>query len=1061
MADPSQPSQHRGVTPVRSNAAHSPQRPSFVGREAELQQLRRMLRAAEGGDAQLALIQGASGIGKTRLAEEVAAIARQSGARVAIGCCWQDGEAPSLWPWRAILRDLGAPEGFLDERPEAHGRFGRFLAVLDHLRTASRRAVSVIVVDDVHLADPASLLLGRFLAQARELRVLLLLTCRDETPALAPGVLELFGNLRRHAVTIPLEGLPEDAVARFLAAAGAPACDPLLLRAVAAVTQGNPLHLRSLANQSELGAGGLEGGFERAIDQLLARLSGEDRRTIALSALLGAGVSVHELARVAETPPSLATESLERAVSLGLAIEQADGRFGFVHDRVRQVAMSTLSVSDRLEAHARAAALLTAREPAQMLRRTHHALCAATRSRKDAETALRIAREAARTLRAEDGFEQAAALLGRAAEIHAEAGLSSPVAVLAVEQAECVLACGRLAAARPLFQHAVRLAEQEGDPVTRARAALGLGGVWVSEQRLAADVERMLALQRRALDSLPAEEDVLRARLAVRLAAEAVYRGGPVAPVLASVDAVRRTGDAHALAEALSLAHHALLTPEYASRRLSMADEMIAVAASAGDGLLSLIGACWRTVDLLLLGDPAAAAALEALRLRADALRCQSVLFIVRGMEVMLAIRAGEFEQAEAAAAACFALGTEVGDADALAYQGAHVSAIRYFQGREDEIVDLAASIAASPTLTERENAFVAAAALFALRAGRQQPARALLQRIAREGIASLTPSSGWLTSLLALVDIAHALEDEGVAQAAYDALLPYADLPLMASLAIVCFGSTHRCLGVAALTCGKLELAIEHFAAALVANEQLGHRPALIQSQAELSLARLRRTPRGRDRRGRALLQQAITDGEAIGMGRLVARWREAAMGLESGAAQAEPDAALLTQMRGGSWRVVLREHVATVPDRVGLRYLARLLAAPDRDIPALALVLDGVAAPAERRTEPIMDRKAVAALKERIRQIREQAARSASEGDELAALTRELGRATGLGGRVRSFADAPERARTAVSKAIKRAIQEVSLANPAAGRHLARRIETGTTCCYRLESLRGGDPE
>jgi hypothetical protein len=1037
----------------------SPQRPSFVGREAELQQLRRMLSAAEGGDAQLAVIQGTAGIGKTRLAEEVAAFARHSGGQVAIGSCWQDGEAPPLWPWRAILSDLGAPESFLDDRPEAHGRFARFLAVLDYLRAACRRAVCVIVVDDIHLADPASLLLGRFLARAREIRLLLLFTCRDEMPALAPEVLELLSDLSRHAVTIPLEGLPEDAVAHYLTAAGAPAGDSLLLRAVTAVTKGNPLHLRSVANQSELRAGGLEGGLERAIGRLLDRLTGDDRRIIALSALMGAEVSVHEVARVADTSPALVTESLVRVVGLGLAGERANGRFGFVHDRVRQVAMSTLPVTDRLEAHARAAALLTAREPAQMSRRAHHALAAAARSREDAETAVRTAREAARSLRAEDGFELAAALLGRAAEIHAEAGLASPVSALAVEQAECVLACGRLAAARPLFQHAARLAEQEGDPVTRARAALGLGGVWVSEHRLAADVERMLALQRRALDALPMDEGVLRARLMVRLAAEDAYRGGSVAPVLASVEAVRRTGDAHALAEALSLAHHALLTPEHASRRLPMASEMIAVAAAAGDGLLSLVGSCWNTVDLFLLGDPGAVAALEELRLRADALRCLSILFIVRGMEVMLAIRGGEFEQAEAAAAACFALGTEVGDADALAYRGAHLSAIRFFQGREAELADLAASIAASPTLTERERTFTAGAALFALRAGRPQPAHALLKRLAREGLASITPSSGWLTTLLAVVEMAYALDDGRIAQAAYDALVPHADLPLMASLGIVCFGSTHRCLGVAALTCGKLELAIEHFSAALAANEQLGHRPAAIQSQAELSLARLRRTPKGQDRRGRALLQQAIADGEAAGMSGLVARWREAASSLESGAAQDEPDAALLTQVRGGSWRVVLGEHAATVPDRVGLRYLARLLAAPDRNIPALALVVDRASAPTEHGQEPVMDRKAIVALRERIREIREQAAPSRSERDELAALTRELGLVTGLGGRIRSFADAPERARTAVRKAIKRAIDEISVVNPTVGQHLARRIETGAVCCYRLESLRGGE--
>lgn len=66
----------------------------------------------------------------------------------------------------------------------------------------------------------------------------------------------------------------------------------------------------------------------------------------------------------------------------------------------------------------------------------------------------------------------------------------------------------------------------------------------------------------------------------------------------------------------------------------------------------------------------------------------------------------------------------------------------------------------------------------------------------------------------------------------------------------------------------------------------------------------------------------------------------------------------------------------------------------------------------------------------------------------------THELVRASGLGSRIRSFADVPERARTAVRKAVKRAIEQVSAANPVVGQHLASRIETGAVCRYRFAS-------
>ena len=112
-----------------------------------------------------------------------------------------------------------------------------------------------------------------------------------------------------------------------------------------------------------------------------------------------------------------------------------------------------------------------------------------------------------------------------------------------------------------------------------------------------------------------------------------------------------------------------------------------------------------------------------------------------------------------------------MGDADALAYYGAHLVAIRTFQGREAELADLAASIATSPTLIERECAFGFAATLFALRAGRPQQAQALLDRLRRDGLGPIPLSSSWLLAMLAVVELAAALEDSSIAQAAYDAL--------------------------------------------------------------------------------------------------------------------------------------------------------------------------------------------------------------------------------------------------------------------------------------------------
>lgn len=1024
----------------------------FVGREAEVARLTALIGAAAAGTPQLVLIQGPAGIGKTRLAEEAGERARMTGGRVAFGRCWPDAEAPPLWPWRAVLRELGASDSVIEDRLEKpQGRFARFQAVLQHLRGVAGRPL-VIILDDAHLADAASLLLARFMVRERTLPLLLLLTCREPSEGGAYETAELLSDLGADAEAVALAGLSEESVGEYLRALGTPPTDSALVHTVAAITGGNPLHLRAMSLQSRLASGGVTGSLERAIRRLLERLPVADRRVIALCALLGPEVSPHEAARLVDAPPSLVLESLANAAELGLAVTSGADRYRFLHDLVRGAASSSLSVAERLEVHARAARLLTGEDPASLARRAHHALEAASRSRDDAERAVQVAREAARGLRAVDGFEPAAFLLGRAVEIHGAAGLAGSAADLRVERAEAVLACGRLAESRPLFEDAARTAQSEGEPVALARAALGLGGLWLSEHRLASEAERTRFLQRKALMALPAEEHVLRARLEVRLAAEEAYRGGDLAAVLEGVEAVRGTSNTHALADALSLAHHALMAPEHTWRRLALAREMTAAATASQDGLLALVALCWQTADLFLLGDPRSTAALADLRCRAEALGCRAVLFIAHSMEVMLAIRGGRFAAAEGAARACFALGTEAGDADAPAYQAAHLAAIRVFQGREAELADLAADMASSPTLIgERERAFASAAALFALRAGRPQAGAALLERLRRDGIASFPASSSWLPAMAAVVELAAALSDVAVAQAAYDALLPYADLPAMGSLAVICLGSVHRPLGLAAVVCGRHDLAVEHLAAALAANDELGHRPAALQAQAELGLARLRRVRHG-DPRGRALLEEAIDAAETAEMGGLAARWRQAAAEIPGAESAADALAILITRSHAGRWRVVLGREVAVVPDRVGMGYLVQLVAAPDRGIPALTLVVQGAIGPRERPAGPVIDRRALGELRERIRVLQAENRLSPGEEEELAGLREELGRVTGFGGRTRSFADAPERARTAVRKALKRAVEEIVRANPVVGRHLEQRIETGSICRYRL---------
>ena len=76
----------------------------FVGREREMEELRAALEAALAGQGRLVLLAGEPGIGKTRTAHELAAHARQRGARVLVGHCYESKGAPPFWPWVQMVR---------------------------------------------------------------------------------------------------------------------------------------------------------------------------------------------------------------------------------------------------------------------------------------------------------------------------------------------------------------------------------------------------------------------------------------------------------------------------------------------------------------------------------------------------------------------------------------------------------------------------------------------------------------------------------------------------------------------------------------------------------------------------------------------------------------------------------------------------------------------------------------------------------------------------------------------------------------------------------------------
>jgi hypothetical protein len=143
---------------------------------------------------------------------------------------------------------------------------------------------------------------------------------------------------------------------------------------------------------------------------------------------------------------------------------------------------------------------------------------------------------------------------------------------LAAEAGQALLEAGRLAAAREEFW---RAADAADDAIALARAALGLGGLWVDEHRSTFERARVSGLQRRALARLDRATSLAH-RLRSRLAAEESYASGDTSLVLGALDEARAQDDPAVLVEALWLTHHCLLGPEHSVDRLALADEPIA-----------------------------------------------------------------------------------------------------------------------------------------------------------------------------------------------------------------------------------------------------------------------------------------------------------------------------------------------------------------------------------------------------------------------------------------------------------------------------------------------------
>jgi DNA-binding CsgD family transcriptional regulator/tetratricopeptide (TPR) repeat protein len=471
---------------------------AFVGRARELGQLGRALDATRASSGTTALVTGEAGIGKTRLASELAARARDAGFEVLLGRSINlVGTELPFQPFVEALRPLG---GLPQVDGQAAGSQLRvFQDTLALLGDRAAAAPLLLVLEDLHWADASTLDLVAFLAHnLGDRRVLLLATYRADEPSSAARVRRLADGVRRSGSGLLLElgPLQDQELAALLAVhAGAPP-PAALTDAIVARSEGNPFFAEELLAAAGDQGGELPRGLRELLLQRVAWLDPPTRSLLRLVAAAGRDVGYPLLQTAAALPEREVRESLRRAVEHGVLVaEQATGSFRFRHALLAEAVYATILPGEREELHARLAEELarSGAAPAELAPhwaaagRSTEALAASVGAAREAEAVFGLAEALAhleRALRLWDAVPDAAELV------------QVDLAGLCFSAAEAAWNTGAAPRAVELAQRAIELVG-DGDPLRAALLHEGLGRYLHDSGRgdaAAAAVERAVEL---------------------------------------------------------------------------------------------------------------------------------------------------------------------------------------------------------------------------------------------------------------------------------------------------------------------------------------------------------------------------------------------------------------------------------------------------------------------------------------------------------------------------------------------------------------------------------------
>jgi len=903
----------------------------FVGREHELAVLRAAFLDAVDGHGKLVLVTGESGIGKTRLASDFADSARQGGALVLWGRCWEAGGAPPFWPWIQVVRayldqlapevaraDLartvsdvarvvpevatmtGLPDGtstghLLALSPEQE-RFRIFDALTNFLKAASRRQPLVLILDDLQWADEPTLLLVEFLVRDVGNCALLILAMYRDADATSNGTLQhTLGGLIRDArcQRMVLDGLPLTDIALYVHETLGYRPSATFVKALAERTEGNPFFLREvvqwLAAEGPLDeAAGvawdlvLPTGVRQAITRRVAPLPPTCRHLLGLASVIGREFDLdvlHMLAShhdVGDHPGPIAPmlDVLQPACSAGLIQEvSASGRrWTFAHTLVRDTIYSGITTARRHTLHGRIAHVLEtfyANDLEAHLSELAYHFVASGPHPGDEARAFLYARWAGDRALQHCAYEEAVRWYQRARALQgAQPAWDDRIRCeLLLALGEAQMRAGDTVGARECALQAAEVARRLGLHEHFARAALGFGW-WF---RIGVVDAECIALLTEALGHWENGDSSLKSRLMARLAAALYWIPGSCERrdelSAEAVAMARRVQDPGALAFALNARLYALWVPGDAELRLGVSRELLQLAESADECELALQSRHWLVTDLLELGQIDSAEREIATHAGLAENLRQSLYLWFAA--VWRAMRALLHGQFDQVESLA-AAALEMGLRAEPENAEQAYSTLMFCLRREQGRMDevVEAILAYAAQQPHLAGSYRCGLAMIYAELDRRPDAAREFQALVKYGFENIQEFDS-INWQLALAAAAEACSYLNDPHAAdlYQKLLPFARRNIVAGMANVCFGSGSRYLGLLATTLRRWPEAEQHFDDALAMHAELRSPPLIARTQHDYARMLIARDAPTDRARALDLLDSAVNTAGNLGM--------------------------------------------------------------------------------------------------------------------------------------------------------------------------------------------------